>query len=37
MLALERDLESGAWAERYHELLDREEMDFGYRLLIRDG
>lgn len=31
---LERDLASGAWHQRYGELLDRDEMDFGYRLIV---
>jgi SAM-dependent methyltransferase len=30
---LRRDLESGAWAERHADLLEREELDLGYRLL----
>ena len=30
---LARDLESGAWAQRYAGLLKREECDFGYRLV----
>ncbi len=33
---LRRDLASGAWAERYADLLDREEADFGYRLIVRE-
>lgn len=32
---LQKDLASGAWAERYADLLNRDEMDFGYRLVIR--
>jgi SAM-dependent methyltransferase len=35
--ALERlrtDVESGAWAERNSELLEREELDVGYRLVV---
>jgi len=35
--AMERlscDLESGEWSKRYSALLDLEEMDFGYRLII---
>jgi SAM-dependent methyltransferase len=32
--ALARDLESGTWAERHAELLERTELDLGYRLLI---
>lgn len=31
---LERDLDSGAWARRYSELLDLEERDCGYRLVV---
>lgn len=27
------DLDTGAWAQRYSELLDRDECDFGYRLV----
>ena len=30
---LESDLDSGAWAQRYSELLDLDECDFGYRLV----
>jgi len=33
--ALAEDLESGAWHERHADLLERDEMDFGYRLVIR--
>lgn len=32
---LESDLKSGAWAERYAHLLDREACDFGYRLVTQ--
>ena len=32
--ALADDLDSGAWAARYAELLDRDEADFGYRLVV---
>ena len=32
--APQRDLESGAWAERHRDLLAREELDLGYRLLV---
>jgi SAM-dependent methyltransferase len=31
---LRSDVESGAWAERHADLLAREELDLGYRLLI---
>ncbi|MEZ5758831.1 MAG: class I SAM-dependent methyltransferase [Emcibacteraceae bacterium] len=30
---LDADLKSGAWAERYGELLDKHEVDCGYRLV----
>jgi hypothetical protein len=32
--ALGADLESGAWRQRYGHLLDRAELDVGYRLVI---
>jgi SAM-dependent methyltransferase len=31
---LRRDLEDGAWARRYADLLDRDEHDCGYRLVV---
>ena len=31
---LERDLDSGAWARRYGHLLERDEHDCGYRLVV---
>jgi SAM-dependent methyltransferase len=31
---LRGDLESGVWAERHADLLEREETDLGYRLLV---
>ena len=31
---LRADLESGAWAERHADLLERDELDLGYRLLV---
>ncbi len=31
---LEKDIASGAWNERYSELLSRDEMDYGYRLVV---
>jgi hypothetical protein len=34
--ALEADLESGEWERRNAGILDLEEMDLGYRLLIAD-
>jgi len=33
---LAADLRSGKWHERHAELLGREQLDTGYRLLIRD-
>jgi SAM-dependent methyltransferase len=32
--ALEADIASGAWAARYADLLELEELDLGYRLLV---
>ncbi|HKV67527.1 MAG TPA: class I SAM-dependent methyltransferase [Gaiellales bacterium] len=32
--ALRTDLGSGAWRERNHDLLDLDELDLGYRLLV---
>ncbi len=34
--ALRADLEGGAWAERHAGLLDRDELDCGYRLLVAE-
>ena len=34
MARLREDLESGAWARRHPELAEREEMDYGYRLVV---
>ena len=31
---LRADLDSGAWAERHADLLERDELDLGYRLLV---
>lgn len=31
---LAEDLRSGAWAERHRDLLERDELDLGYRLLL---
>ena len=31
---LRRDLEDGTWARRYGDLLDRSEIDLGYRIVI---
>jgi hypothetical protein len=33
---LEADLASGAWHDRHRDLLDRDTLDGGYRLLIAD-
>jgi SAM-dependent methyltransferase len=34
--ALAKDLNSGVWYQRYGSLLSREEMDFGYRIVVYD-
>jgi SAM-dependent methyltransferase len=34
---LRADLESGAWARRHADLLERDELDLGYRLLVGPG
>ncbi|WP_253857260.1 class I SAM-dependent methyltransferase [Prauserella alba] len=34
---LRRDLESGRWHERHRDLLGRDELDVGFRLVTRDG
>ena len=34
---LEDDLESGRWAARHGDLLERDEIDLGYRLVVHDG
>jgi SAM-dependent methyltransferase len=34
---LRADLDSGAWARRHADLLEREELDLGYRLLVGRG
>ena len=31
---LKKDLESGLWHKRYQYLLDKESMDFGYRIVV---
>jgi SAM-dependent methyltransferase len=33
---LQKDLESGLWHQRYQELLHKDYMDFGYRLVVCD-
>ncbi len=35
--ALSADLDSGEWARRNAELLDLDELDLGYRLIVADG
>ena len=37
MVRLRNDIESGNWAVRHAELSEREEMDFGYRLVVADN
>ena len=34
---LASDLDTGAWAQRYSELLDLDECDLGYRLIVGTG
>ena len=34
---LRRDLDDGAWARRHGHLMDRTEMDLGYRLIVASG
>jgi SAM-dependent methyltransferase len=34
--ALRADLESGAWARRHADLLEREELDLGFRLVVAE-
>jgi SAM-dependent methyltransferase len=34
---LHRDLDSGAWRTRHHDLLDRDAIDAGLRLVVRDA
>lgn len=36
MARLRHDLESGRWHERYRSLLERDSMDYGYRILIAE-
>jgi hypothetical protein len=31
---LEEDLRTGAWAERHADLLERDALELGYRLLV---
>lgn len=37
LAALQADLKSGAWHQRYSHLLQRSELDVGYRLVIAGG
>jgi SAM-dependent methyltransferase len=34
---LRRDIEDGTWARRYGHLMDRTELDLGYRLIVASG
>jgi hypothetical protein len=34
--ALQADLDSGAWQDRHGDLLDRDELDLGYKLAIAE-
>lgn len=34
--ALEHDLDSGAWQQRYGHLMTQDDRDFGYRLVVTD-
>jgi hypothetical protein len=36
VVTLRAELESGAWARRHADLLDRDELDLGYRVLIAE-
>lgn len=36
MAALAGDLRSGAWRRRHHDLLARDELDLGYRLVVAE-
>jgi hypothetical protein len=33
---LRSDLDSGLWHERHQDLLDRDELDLGYKLVIAE-
>ncbi len=33
---LAEDLQTGRWEERYHDILEHEELDLGYRLLVTE-
>ena len=34
--ALRADLRSGAWARRNADILDRDELDLGFRVVVAD-
>ena len=34
---LRRDLDDGSWKQRNHEILEKTQLDLGYRLVIGDG
>ncbi|MFN2613445.1 MAG: class I SAM-dependent methyltransferase [Actinomycetota bacterium] len=34
LAALGQDLDTGAWEKKYHDLLELDELDLGYRLLV---
>ena len=36
LFRLEQDLRSGAWQNRYGDLMDEAQLDIGYRLVIHD-
>ena len=36
MNRLRRDLDSGKWSERYGKLLEEDNLDIGYRLVVAD-
>lgn len=36
LAALQADLASGAWHQRYHHLLHLSELDVGYRLVVAE-
>jgi SAM-dependent methyltransferase len=37
LAALRADLDSGVWYKRYQHLLDRSELDIGYRLIVAES
>lgn len=34
---LAADIHSGAWEKKYHQLLERDELDLGYRIIVSEG